>query len=851
MNASDANTTGFSSGEEDLPLCFSDWLKRRRQELDLTQEQLAQQASCSVFAIRKLEMGERRPSRQLAELLAKALEIPNENQTTFIQVARGERSIECLSTLVPGRASPLAAQSGPITGNLPRALTPFIGREPELSTLGGLLSDPECLLVTIVGPGGIGKTRLALEAANQHKDRFLDGVWFVPLAGLNTPALLVPAIAGALHFRIQGLADPQTQLLRYLYEKRTLLILDNAEHLLNGIGLFADILQACPGVKLLVTSRERLNLLSEWVFEIKGLPVPVSDQVEQFESYSSVALFLQSARRAFPGFRLDETERAGVIDICRLVEGMPLALELTATWVRVLSLLEIKQEILCNLDFLSTTMHDLPVRHRSMRAVFEHSWGLLSKEEQQALSRLSVFRGGFTREAAEYVAGIGLDVLCALVEKSLIQRSEEKRFSMHELVRQYAAKQLETADETKKVQQRHITFFTDFVEKGKEHFGGPLLSTWLERMEKDNENLRAAIDYSITLQASHMAWRLSAALWRFWQYYGHVDEGRRWLKAVLDLPDNPKVDSTFARAEALSAAGALARIQGDFVQASCLYEESLALRRKTGDERAIAAALNSLGLLSMLEGKYAEAANYFNESLRLCRKLDIKLEIVRRLNNLGIVAMYQGDYEKARSLHEECLKMYQELNDLHGMAGSLGNLGDVMRYQGQYERAMEVLEESLALLNEVHDIHSTLITLASIARVHLAKGNVYQALTTFHTSLMQNQQVGDKTEMANSLEGIAEALGAPTKDSPFSEDRVRLAARLLAAADRLRVTVGAPRSAAESAECDRVTAHLQNQLSEPEFSMEWKRGAEMTTEQAVEFALFHVSQISAATDDIA
>jgi predicted ATPase/transcriptional regulator with XRE-family HTH domain len=848
MTTSGAKVTSVSSVEEDLPLHFSEWLKCRRRQLDLTQEQLAQRASCSVFAIRKIESGERQPSRQLARILAQSLDIPADNHPTFIQVARGERNVECLRTIIPRRASLPAGEPRPTTGNLPQVLTPFIGREPELSALGGLLCDPQCLLLTIVGPGGIGKTRLAIEAGNQYQERFPDGVWFVSLVALNSPTLIVPAIADALHFRFQDLANPQAQILQYLHQKRALLVLDNAEHLLDGVGVFTEILKHCPQVKLLVTSRERLNLLSEWVFEVQGLPVPPNEQVEHFESYSSVALFLQSAGRAFPGFAFNEVDLAGVVHICRLVEGMPLAIELAATWLRLLSPAEIAKEIGGSLDALSTSVRDLPERHRSMRAVFEHSWCLLTQQEQQALSRLSVFRGGFTREAAEQVAEIGLDTLCALAAKSLIQRSEEKRFSMHELVRQYATRQLEAADENEESQQRHITFFTDFAEDCKQHFSGPLMAACLERMEQDNDNLRAALDYSITLKVGHMALRLSAALWRFWEYRGYVEEGRRWLNAVLDLPDIRTEEYDCQLAKVLQAAGALARIQGDFAQASCLYEDSLVLRRKAGDEKGIAAALNGLGLLSMYEGEYDQAAIYLHESLQFCRKFDSKVEIVRRLNNLGIVAMYQGDYEKASTLFEECLGIYQELNDRHGVAGSLGNLGDVLRYQSQYDRAMEVLEESLALLHEIGDVHGLVVTLASIARVHLAKGNVDQALATFHTSLMQNQRVGDKTEMANSLEGIAETLGAPARHSREAEDEIRLAVRLLAAAGQLRARVGAPRSAAECAEYDRITAQLRSQLSESDFLMEWKRGTEMTTEQAVEIALYHLSQNSTAID---
>jgi transcriptional regulator with XRE-family HTH domain len=341
MSTSDAKATSFSSNKEDFPLHFSEWLKCRRQELDLTQEQLAQRASCSVFAIRKMESGERRPSRQLAEILAKALEIPIENQPSFIQVARGERNVESLHTILPGRASLPGGETRPTTGSLPRLPTPFIGREPELAALGQLLQDPQCSLITIVGPGGIGKTRLAIQAATRQKNIFPDGVWFVPFAPLNSSEYLTPAIADALKFRFQGSAAPQEQLLNYLHDKTALLVLDNLEHLLDGAGLFTEILNACPQVKLLVTSRERINLLSEWLFEIRGLPVPPDSQTEQFEEYSSVALFLQSARRVRIGFELDEEQRRWVLNICQTTEGMPLGIELSAAWVGLLSCKEI------------------------------------------------------------------------------------------------------------------------------------------------------------------------------------------------------------------------------------------------------------------------------------------------------------------------------------------------------------------------------------------------------------------------------------------------------------------------------------------------------------------------------
>jgi tetratricopeptide (TPR) repeat protein len=420
------------------------------------------------------------------------------------------------------------------------------------------------------------------------------------------------------------------------------------------------------------------------------------------------------------------------------------------------------------------------------------------------------------------------------------------RFSLHELVRQYAARQLEASGKREDVQGRHIDFYAKFAETGRQQFTGPLVTLWLQHMDRENDNMRAALDYSIALQDSQMALRLGAAMWRFWECRGFVDEGRRWLDAVLALPDPGAEAYALQRARTLNAAGALARIQGDFLQAQRFHEERLALRRKAGSSAGISESLNSLGVLAMFQGQYARASTYFEESLELCREFGSNAEIARRLNNLGVVAMYQGEYERARLLHEETMELYRQLNDRHGEAGSLGNLGDVLRYQGRYDRAMQMLETSLAILQEVGDMHGTAVTLGSLARVHLAKGEADAALARFHAGLKRNRAVGDKTEMASDLEGIAEALRVRAAQSAVPEEEIRLAVRFLGAATQMRALVGAPRSAAECAEYEKVIAQLRGQLPESDVQAELKRGAGMTIEETLEVALFHLSQFSDA-----
>jgi transcriptional regulator with XRE-family HTH domain len=417
-----------------FPLFFSDWIKLRRKQLDLTQAELAERACCSVFALRKIEAGERRPSKQLAGMLAKALEIREEDHATFIKVARGELGIEKLLVL-DHTSIPLAAPET-LKGNLPRLLTPFVGREPELTALAGLLRDPQCSLLTIVGPGGIGKTRLAIEAARQSSDLFPGGTWFIPLVSLNSPDLIVSAIADGLGFKFQDPTNLQEQLFRYLHLKKALLVLDNAEHLVAGAGVLGELLKECPQIKLVVTSQARLNLLSEWVFDIQGLPVPQNNQAKEITDFSSVALFLQCGRRVQADFMLRDEDRPWVIKICQIMEGMPLGIELSSAWISLLTCEEIAKEIEQSLDFLSVSMGDLPERHRSIRATLEHSWKLLNAEERLILCRLSVFRGAFSRQAAQAVCGASLANLSSLKHKSLRYRIDHSNYGLHEIIRQ-------------------------------------------------------------------------------------------------------------------------------------------------------------------------------------------------------------------------------------------------------------------------------------------------------------------------------------------------------------------------------------------------------------------------------
>jgi len=740
MNESKAKATSFSSGEEDFPLHFSEWLKCRRQELDLTQEQLAQRASCSVFAIRKIESGERQPSRQLAELLAQSLEIQTENQATFIKVARGEMSMERLASLArtPSR-DPLPAV------NLPKSLTPFIGREQELSALGELLCDPQCLLLTIIGPGGIGKTRLAIEAANQCKDLFPDGVWFVPLAALNSTALLVPVIAGALHFRFQDQADPQAQLLRYLCAKKLLLILDNAEHLLDGVGLFTEILNACPQVKLLVTSRERINLLSEWVFDVQGLPVPASDKEEQFASYSAVTLFVQSARRVRAGFELFEEDRRCVLKLCQILEGMPLGIELAAAWVELLSCEEIAIEIEHNIDFLSVSMRDLPERHRSIRAVFDHSWKMLTVDEQQVMCQLSVFRGGFSRQAAEQVAGASLSVLSTLVNRTLLRRAAPGRYELHELIRQYSAAQLASDPQAQaEAQKRHYEYFLALAETAERELKGRDQLEWLGRLEQELNNLRAALAWALerdrtTLGEDESVLRLSGALRWFWRMRGHFHEGLNWL--TESLQQHPE-GRTATKAAALLGKSTLTYALGDLCAARLWAEESAAIYRELGDQCGLAEALTLIGITMIWQGEANLGRARLEEALAIYRTAGDRWGEAQALYRLAsCLADYAGD-PAGRAMLEESAAILEDSGDRFFLTGVLIPLGIVHVGLGEYAAARARFERGLAIAREIQHPWGITDALTNLGCVYRILGEYSTAQSHFEQSLQVHQEYG-------------------------------------------------------------------------------------------------------------
>lgn len=472
-----------------------------------------------------------------------------------------------------------------VPGWLPTPVTSFAGREVELARVRDLLSRPDCRLLTLSGTGGIGKTRLALRAAQELRRRYREGAYFVPLDALSSPELIPSKLAAALEMPLQGLDPPLAQVIRHLAKKQVLLLLDNFEHLLEGATLASDLLRKCPEIKLLVTSRERLDLKGEWVLPLEGLSYSKGDTPPETASdYEAVELFVSRAQKVNPGFFLSETELPYVLRICRLVEGMPLALEMAAVWVRAMPAEEIAAELETDLDLLSTTSRNARPRHQSVRAAFEHSWRLLSPTEQEVLRKLSVFRGGFQKEAAAYVADASIAVLAALVDKSLLRLTPDRRYDRHALLFQYTREKLAEDEEVYlETQRKHTAYLLSLAETAETYRQGNGHTTWIKRLEREQANFRASLQWLNERNEIELSLRLTGALAWFWWQRGNFDEGRTWLEAALTRSP----EATAARAQALNRAGLIAWSQTLYSSARLLQEECLSIRRALQDRSGV------------------------------------------------------------------------------------------------------------------------------------------------------------------------------------------------------------------------------------------------------------------------
>ena len=764
--------------------------------------------------------------------------------------------------------------------NLPIQPTPFIGREKEVAVITQMLRLRDTHLLTLTGPGGTGKSRLGIQVAAALCDTFGDGVFLVNLAPLSDPELVVSTIASTLVLKKIGDQSLLDLLKASLRDKNLLLLLDNFERVVSAAVLVAELLGACPKLKILVTSRIALHVRAEHEFAVPPLALPdikhLSD-LAALTQYEAVALFISRAQAVRSDFQVTEANTQAVVEICAHLDGLPLAIELAAARMKLFTPQSLLARLGQRFQVLTSTARDVPVRQQTLRNTIEWSYTLLDGHEQQLLRWLSVFIGGCTLEAVEAVCsqagnetGQVLDGVASLTDKSLLQQrevGEEPRLIMLETIREYGLEQLAASGETEVMRQAHAAYYLALAEEAEPELLGPQEVVWLGRLEREHDNLRAAMQWLLerieVRENMEMALRLGGALRRFWRISGHFSEGRNYLKRALansrgvtpavraealnvaaDLALFDQYDHTQAEvlareslalyrelgdkrgiATSLSLLGWVAQRQFKREQASALHEEGLALSRELGDKRGIAEALYDLSYLAFSQGDYDRSYALKEESLALYRELGDEWSIAFLLLQVVSVASYQGDYDKACPLAEEGLALYRELGDKEGIADALFALGGVILNQGDCARAGSLLEEGLAMYRELGLKRGIARSLFSLGRVAFGQGDYTRAQALHREGLTLFKELDDKWLIALSLEELGAVVamqGQPVK-----------AARLIGAAAAFREAIGSTPLPAERTNYHRGIVHARAQLGEEAFTAALAEGRTMTPEQAL------------------
>lgn len=794
-------------------------------------------------------------------------------------LARPEHVYQLLHPDLPAEFPPLRSL-GLRSNNLPVQLTSFVGREKLIAKIHSLLDSSR--LVTLTGPGGTGKTRLAFQVAAEVVEDFADGVWLVELAPIADPGLVPQAVASVLGLNEEPGRDLTDVILDHLqphHGRRLLLVLDNCEHLVTDVAFFAEsVLSVSRELKILATSREPLGLPGEVHLRVPPLSVPDPGNppaVEVLRNYEAVRLFSDRAFATNPEFAIVPGNARAIAEITHRLDGLPLAIELAAARTKVLSVEQLNERLNDRFRLLTGGSRAAPQRQQTLRSLVDWSFDLLDERERTLFYRAAVFQGGFTLDAAEGVCSDGilhkddvLETLSQLISKSLLtpdERGERTRYQMLETVREYAQEKLLQSGEAATLRSRHVDWYLALAERAEPQTEGPDQAEWLTLLDEDFENFRAALDWSECEGHAEALMRLASLLYPLWHTRGHWSEGRRWLEKALDsLPDveqrhrakalstlgllldgqgeygssrelyleslaiRRSIDDKEGIARALHSLGRLAGQLSNFEEARAYMEQSLAMRREMGDKRGISTTLGNLGLVRRMQGDFEGAIAMYEESLEIARQISNPQHVALLLNNLGVIHQVRHDLAAARTCHEESLAIKRELGDKPGIASSLNNLGWLAKGDGDLEQARRLFEESAELSRELGNKKGLAEALGNLGVLAKEAGDTDRARTNIKETLGLLSEIGDRSGLAPTLEILA-AIASDKGVYPS-------AARLFAAAEKLREEIGVPMTQHELPEHKLEIDRMRTEMSKADLETEWEVGRQMTLQEAVELA---------------
>lgn len=810
---------------------FGQSLKTYRKRCDLTQEALAEMVGCAAESIRKMEADRQRPSRHLAELIARRLSLRPDELEGFVQLARARTGL-----VSPGAFPASASSQG---YGLPGQATSLVGRAGEIAAICALLRSPTIRLVTLTGPGGVGKTRLSIQVATELLESFADGVYFVDLTAVHKPGLVAASIANAL--RLQGVGERllMKHISAFLHNKHLLLVLDNFEHLVSSAPIVGDLLKSLPSLRILTTSRALLHLYGEYEFVVPPLAVPNLKDLpgkDLLGEYDSVRIFVERAQAIKHDFRLTASNARAIAEICVRLEGLPLAIELAAAHSKMLSPANILARLEDRFSLLATEASNLPGRHLALRQTIGWSYDLLTEEERMLFRRLGVFSGGFSFQAAETICaeaasppGKFYNTLASLLDKSLLQQTVgidgENRFSMLEMIRVYALERLDEQGETHAIRDKYLAYYIKLAEQTTPRSIG--LSRWgyLGPLGPERENLRAATQWALEQGRGEVVVQMCSALVHFWYIFGQPGELRQWLEATLPLSLPAQT-----RAKALALIGyVLAFMQIDYFAAQGFYEQAILAWRALGDVRQVSDLLCQLGTLMMERGEYTRAQALHEESLVLCKTLgDREMEMGIR-ECLAILLLRQGDVEQAESIFVESLQWWQLRQEVLAMGLACLYLGIAAMYRGEYERARSMDEQALSIWENAGDTRGVSAALNALGPVALYQGRADEAKSMLQQSLKLRWDCQDYDGIASNLERLAEVA--------IAQGSLERAARLWGSAEALREGIKSFLPTVERTRYEGSLAEARATLGESAWALAYFAGRAMPIEQMIAFAL--------------